>query len=173
MMLRLYAILLSALLLSACGFEPMYARKSGETSTSPLLPVSVDPIDAGRMGQLYQIALEDKFNPAGSGAEQPYGLTADITRKLTPVIVRPDGTIQRYNVLLQSKYQLYRKQDKKPLTSGEVHYLTSYNITDDHYSTYVGKNDITANGVAELAENLRLRLSGYFVRHAEGEQSRQ
>ncbi len=68
-----------------------------------------------------------------------------------------------YNLYLNTKYTLYRTSDDKPITSGTLNYVDSYNnLTNAYFSTYISADDATKRGVAELSELYRERLAVYL-----------
>lgn len=155
--------------LAACGFEPIYATPDATQAdaTRPLLPVELAPPTAPtrRMAQQFHSELEDVIDPALARTPQPFTLLTGVGRVKTPVFIRPDGTIARYNITLVASYTLLRNADKAALASGSLRYINSYNVPDADYGEYVAEQDADRRGLQQLAEDLRLRLAGYFSRN--------
>jgi LPS-assembly lipoprotein len=152
------------LLLSGCGFEPLYAKKTNANDPSKLFAgVTVDPI-RDRTGEMLKNALEDKLNPHGVIPPSPaYRLQVSYRSSIASIGVSRDATVSRYNVYLNSRYVLYRNVDGKAITSGEVNYVGSYNnLINEYFSTYISEQDAYKNGVEELSEQYRQRLSAYL-----------
>lgn len=154
--------LIALLLLTACGFSPMYGQKQQESSQL-FAGVSIDPIP-GRMGQELRIALEDQLNSGGVVPAHPaYRLSSTLMHTSTPIGVARDGTVSRYNIYLNSEYKLYRASDGQLVAEGRVHHVTSYNnLTNAYFSTFVSEGDAIKRGIKELSENYRQRLTAYL-----------
>ena len=156
-------LVLIPLLLTGCGFQPLYGKKTSDKDISKVFAgVKVDDIPA-KNGQMLRIKLEDKLNPDGIAAKPEYRLHVIFRSSVTPIGVARDGTVSRYNVYLTSKFVLYRTSDDKPVTSGDIGYVDSYNnLTNAYFSTYISSEDALKNGVNEMSELYRERLSSYF-----------
>lgn len=160
-----YFVLSIIFLLSACGFEPLYGtQKDGDAGI--LYQVDVDPVivnnAGGRAGQVLHSALEDRFSPAGPRPDAPYGLQVSIGKSLVPVVIEPDGNVLRYNVLLNAHFRLYVKSVGKEVFAGSTSRISSYNVSDSDFSSFIAERDATERGLRELAEELRLRISAWY-----------
>jgi len=152
------------LLLTACGFHPMYGDNS-ETMTTPLAGnLTIDPIGA-REGQILRIALEDKLNPEGKKATTPeFRLHIQLTKSLIPAVVKNDGTIQRYDMQLNSSFSLIRIADNKILLAGDIRRTGSYNVAiNANFATYEAEQDVITRTLQEMAEDYTLRMATYFA----------
>jgi LPS-assembly lipoprotein len=165
--LQVAFILVSAfcLLVSGCGFQPMYGDNSVFAQNTPLSGnLIIDPI-AGHEGQIFRVALEDKLNPEGLKSSKPeYRLQVSFTKLQIPTVVKSDGTILRYDVKYVSKFRLLRTADGKELLTDTVTRMGSYNVTvNANFATYEAEQDTIERTLQELAEDYVLRLSGYFA----------
>ncbi|MDE3016806.1 MAG: hypothetical protein KGI29_07835 [Pseudomonadota bacterium] len=159
-----FTFLLLAGLLTACGFRPLYGKKTDADPGSRVFAgVSIDKIP-DRMGQQLQANLEDRLNPDGAVPANPgYRLAVLLSDSTIPIGVARDGTVSRYNVYLSSTYTLYRTADGKAIDSGTINDVSSYNnSTNDYFSTYISEQDAIKHGVQELSELYRARLAAYL-----------
>lgn len=159
--LRLAALFL----LAACGFHPMYGEHSALAEKSPLSGNLVIAQIHGHDGQILKISLEDLLNPEGIKSASPeYRLQVSLTKNLIPAVVQSDGTIQRYDMKINSSFQLIRIADGKQLLTGQVSRTSSYNVAvNANFATYEASQDVIVRSMHELAEDYVLRLSGYFA----------
>ena len=161
-----FLFVLIPVLLAGCGFQPLYGKKSTDLQASKLRAgVKIDSIPEAHDGQQLKIALEDLLNPDGGVPANPvYRLSVtSIHTTTTPIGVARDGTVSRYNVYMASKYVLYRNSDDKPISSGNISYVNSYNnLTNAYFSTYISQADATKRGITELSELYRQRLAIYL-----------
>lgn len=170
-----YLIPALCLLLSACGFEPLYAKKDTHDVSKVFAGVKVDFVDSGHPGQQLRAKLEDSLNPDGALPVNPaYRLTVTFTSSAVPIGVARDGTVSRYNVYSNSHYILYRNSDNKAITSGDVSYVNSYNnLTNEYFSTYVSSEDAVTRNIDQLGELYRQRLTAYLEEGAPEQEIKQ
>lgn len=160
---RTIAVILLPLWLAGCGFHPLYGKTSASPDSRLLAGVKIDTIP-GRLGQIFKSDLEDKLNPSGVTPSNPgYRLMVKLDHINIPISVARDGTVSRYNINFTSEYVLFRTADQKPVTSGKIGTITSYNnLTNVYFSTYVSEQDALKRGTIALAELYRARLATYL-----------
>ncbi len=162
-----FALLLSlALMLGACGFEPLAARHKGDTSTD-LASIDVDPVD-GRTGQLFRARLQDLLNPGNvEGMQKIYRLSPTLTHTAVQAVVAPNGSVLRYDLHMQSSYTLTRISDGKLVQKGDFQRVGSYNSLPNAYlSSYASEQDALENLARTLAEEYRMRLAGILAQES-------
>ncbi len=150
-------------LLSACGFQTLHGSQndSAEVMNSGfIIEAPTTPI-----GRQLKEALEDKLNVRGHADKNAkYRVSVNITATNSGVGVARDGTASRYNITLESLYQVIRMADKKLMFSGNVRHIASYNNqTNNYFSTYVSEQDATRRGINELGEMYRQRIAALLT----------
>lgn len=99
-------ILPFALLLSACGLQPMYAGGGSGEVARGLANIEVSPIE-GRAGWLVRNALTDNLGVGGHQNVVPrYRLDVRLDDKLEGFALLSDDTIGRERRTLRARYQL-------------------------------------------------------------------
>lgn len=159
------------LLASGCGFQPLYGKYEGSKENPLLAGVTVNSVaQNARMAQMLRTNLEDRLNPDGVvPANAPYRLEVSLGYSEAPIGTARDGTVSRYNVYLNSNYNLYRVSDGKRITSGNLYNVSGYNnIINQYFATYVADEDAIRRGIVELAELYRQRLGAYLTVNPEG-----
>lgn len=168
------------LLLSGCGFHPVYgnssetsgkslvnsgvrvtAAASGATSTLPTSSdASSDNSSSTSMARQFTNNLEDMLN---SSAAPVYQLDVVLTYSNIGLGVARDGTASRYNLIINSTYKLTRISDGKVVDNSTLSNVTSYNNPNNQYfSTYISEQDARKRGIKELAELYRHRLLAFI-----------
>jgi hypothetical protein len=152
------------LLLTACGFQPMYGDASKGGNSAVRGNIAIDPM-GGHEGQIFKIALEDKFNPEGlSTANAEYHLQVTLFKTLIPSVVKSDGTIQRYDIRLDSQFRLMKTGVVKPVYSGRLIRTGSYNAAiNANFATYEAEQDVIERTLQELAEDYVMRIASYLA----------
>ena len=163
---RLLLVLMGCLMLSGCGFEPLYGEKpAGSVATAVRGNIIIDPINGGHEGQILKIALENKFNPESLDASNAqYHLSISIAKNRIPTVVKSDGTIQRYDTRFDSQFKLFKFAEDKPILTGSLIRTGSYNVAvNANFATYEAEQDVIERTLKEMAEDYVLRVSGYLT----------
>ena len=169
LLFRAFCFVLSALILSSCGFRPVYGP-AGEKASSPvdqLANIRIEPLQ-DRDGQQLHNYLRDRLNPNGQPMQPAYRLEVLLSSSSDVVAFREDATATRTNLTLRSKFVLRSVEDGRALYSDQVEIITSYNLLDAAYPTIVARSDAVERGLLELSDDITLRLAVYFS--AEGEE---
>ncbi len=155
-----WCLYLSALLvLSACGWTPLY--NSQTMAQENLNTVWIDTIPKEE-GVRFRNSLMDLFYITGEPKQPLYVLKATLSTRSRSLGIQKDDTATRGQLYLKTSYTLFDRETLQPLHRGSAHTIASYNILDNQYSTTISRDDAYKNGLANLAEKLRLNLAMYF-----------
>ena len=148
--------------LTGCGFQPLYAKRGNESSTSlDLASVQVDPLP-DRVGQQMHNYLRDRLNPHGQPVSPSYRLRVEITESKTEVGVRRDETATRANLRMSVNFSLINYGGDAVLLAGRSTSTTSYDILDNPFASTVSESDARERALREMADDIRTRLAIYF-----------
>lgn len=163
------------LLLVACGFQPLHGqayRAAQSVDLSSLVievsGTSITPNGTGigssslprRYGEQLKADIEDQVNPSGTTAEKLFKLSIAYSELENHLFVKPDGTASRGDLVYHSTYTLTRLLDGKPIASGSIDRISSYNLSlTADYASYVSIEDARKRGMQELAQDYKLRLA--------------
>lgn len=171
-----YLIILSSLLLSACGFRPLASVDTRQADNAiishELASVDIQTHIAGNqrlLKQRFQTKLEDLINPGElTRNDHRYLLQVNLIHTVSPGFINPDGTAQRLLIDLRSNFTLTRKADNKVIERGTLRRSSSYsNPPNSFFSTYVAEQDTLKRLAEQLAEEYRLKLSSVLTRPPE------
>lgn len=162
--LVLSATAASALLLSGCGFQPLYATAQGETAVSRL--VSVQTIAAPETVAPYiSDALHARMG-AVNGERPRYDLYVEAREGAERLAVQIDATVTRYNYRLSARYRVVDSQTGERF-SGVARAVTSYNIVSSQYSTLYAERAAIEKAARLLAEEIERDLLIRFAQTPE------
>jgi len=148
-----------ALILSACGFSPLYGERGPSTVVaSQLALIKVPPID-DRVGQLVRMELTNRLTPTQAGSHASYLLPMTLTESRTDLAVRKDATATRANLTINAAFRLLRISDGVVLTSGNIRSVNSYDIVDSNYATLAAESDARRRGANDVAAGIVNRLA--------------
>lgn len=159
--MRQFAILFSALIVSSCGFKPIYATPQG--AAAPVnKQITIGPVTAPEEVHLFITdALRERI-VLREGEAPKYELSVSASEKAQRLAVQIDATVTRYNYRLNGRYSL-RNLDTQEVFDGRVRAITSYNIVSSQYSTLFAERTAREKAARQLAEDIErdilLRLS--------------
>ena len=155
--------------LSACGFEPLYARPDGNavTPSDEMAAIRILPLQ-DRVGQQMHNFLRDRLNPRGQPQAPRYELQVTLTELREDLGIRKDETATRGNLTMSANFVLLDARSKNALLSGLSRSTNSFNILQDQFATLFSENDARERALRELSDDIRLRLGIYFSRARAG-----
>lgn len=168
---RAVALLGGLLVLAGCGFTPLHGQHYRDTLSVDLSSVRVgvtgsavtvtgSSIIPRRYIELLKSEIEDSSNPQGLASEKLFALTITFFESDVALFVNPDGTASRGDLVYTSSYGVTRLSDGKPVASGSIRRVSSYNSSPTaDFASYVSIEDARKRGIRELAEDYKLRLA--------------
>ncbi|HEY7945113.1 MAG TPA: LPS assembly lipoprotein LptE [Casimicrobiaceae bacterium] len=158
-------VALSALVLSGCGFHPLYGGANGAMSAT-LSTIYVEPVP-DRLGYELRNQLIDLLDGPGTATGATYRLTLALSETTQGIALQNDATITRYNDTLKVSYTLTDRAGKT-VTSGTETGLSAYNVLPSgpqaNYGTLAAQQDAEKRAAQDIAERIRLDLNVYFAK---------
>jgi len=155
-------------LLGGCGFQPLYkARGDAKQSASvrTLAAIDIAPI-SDRAGQVLRNELRDRLTPRGTPARPRYRLEASLTETTSDVVILRDATATFAKYVARVKWTLVDLSSNAPALSGDVRRTSSFPIAASEFASLEAEKDARDRAMAEIAEDIRLRLGIYFSKGA-------
>ncbi|MTI09310.1 LPS assembly lipoprotein LptE [Curvivirga aplysinae] len=146
-------------LLTACGFQPLYAKKQS-SDNNVIQKVQIYPIGE-RTGQILYNRLNDIMNPYGNPSDAEFKLRSSISISSSSLGVQADDTTTRKNSTVNVKFTLTHKENTAEFS---VSRTTGYNESDNAYSTSVAENDAVRRNLEEIAEDAKIRIAALIKR---------
>jgi LPS-assembly lipoprotein len=159
---RVCLISLFALTLSACGFRPLYGDYSGAKVMPALETIFVEVIE-DRGGQILRNELLTLISPKGMPNPTKYRLKIDLNEMETTQLQRTDETATRTDLRLVSKFVLVRVADNETVLSGGSISIGSYDLVDAEFGRITAKKNARRRASREMAQDIRSRLSTFFL----------
>ena len=169
--MKKYLFLVLFLLLSACGFSPLYVQreKSGgwyfdgkfdTTISDEMRQVKVEPI-ANRFGQLLRNNLLDNLTPTGVPKNPKYRLFVKLKNKTISLqALREDISATPEMAIYRVGYSM--KQGDKVLFNNESIAYVSYDILNNPYSTTMAQKKAEKEAAKIISDDIALRVGAYF-----------
>ncbi len=142
-----------ALLLSACGFEPLYA--TNESATRPALQsVRLAGVKASDIARpAVTRALARRTAPAALESEAEYELEVTVRELAQALAVQIDDSVTRYNYRLLADYVLTPRNGGKEI-KGKAEAVASFNVVASQYSTLYAEESAREKAARALAEKI-------------------
>lgn len=155
------------LLLSACGFQPLYGDHSLSASQSArdsLNSIYIANI-ADQPGQYLRNALMDRFYSAGRpGIDARYTLViAAISESRTELDITKTSDSTRAQLYLSTSLHL-KDAEGNELMKRSFSAVTSYNILDSQFTTRVSEESARRQALDDLARQIETHVLLYFNR---------
>jgi LPS-assembly lipoprotein len=158
MMYRALPLLISALLLAACGFRPLYADgEAGQVATA-MRGIKVAPIP-DRTGQLVRDGLERHFTAKGAAS---YQLVVTLEESIEGFGIRQDESVTRERVSLVARYSLIDLATEKPVLEDLARSDVGVDKVSSEYATIVAERAASRRNADQLVRQITNRLAQYF-----------
>lgn len=148
----------SALLLAACGFQPLYGKRVDTDVSARLATVAIDII-VDRRGQLLRNALLDRITPRGAPARPRYRLAVSLSESKLNQAVRKDDTATRARLTLTASFSVLDGETGEQVFAGSARSDNSYNISTSDFGTISAEADARRRGTRDLADDITGRVA--------------
>lgn len=155
-------IVIFTLMLSGCGFKPLYQKNAQQAYA--LSQVKVAQIE-NREGQILKNYLDHSFDNRG-GARQPYTLSVKLKFKKTPLAISKSATTSQEAAHLSVSYTLTETQTGKILSSNTDTFSSSSSVSaDSPYSGWVTEKTIFHRLIRRAADRIRINVTVALLNH--------
>ncbi len=163
-----YLLLLSLLILSACGFSPVYGTHSNSnaplTGEANLSNVEIALIP-NREGQFLRNALIDRFYTNGTPNNAAYTLKiSPIRENIFDFDITIDSEATRRQLRLNTQMSLIDKETNKVVLKNDLLSIASFNVLESEFSTIVTEQSARDNALNDLARKAERQLALFFTK---------
>lgn len=143
-----------ALLLGACGFQPLYA--TGANGGPAIGPVQVTMI-AGKAGHVLKTEL-DRMLAVENNGQAPMRLDITLTEQVTPLGLRLDESATRSELRLTAAYVLTPASNARPIR-GTLFTVVNYDIPTAAFGEIAAQDDARERAAETMAQRMRAELA--------------
>ena len=156
-------VISAALLVAACGFEPVYGtRLDGSSTSSELASVAVVQ-QPTRLGQLIRNELLSTIAPAGQQEAQAYVLEL-LPHAAEEVVIRDfDTGVLRRSFRVEAAFRLTEPGTGGELYSGRTFAQASYDRTGTPFADMRARIAAEERAAREVGADIATRLAAYFA----------
>ncbi len=152
------------LLLTACGFTPLYGNVGGDAigTEDYLSYVAIDNIP-DREGVYLRNALIDRFHRNGAPIRNAYLLNIrEITEDKRGLDITKSSDATRGQLIISANVELRDNINGEIVFRRNLQSVTSYNILSSEFATRISEDNTRMNALDNLAEQIELQLTLYF-----------
>lgn len=163
-------VTLAAVLLSGCGFRPLYApRSGGEAAAARLAGVDLAAPET-RLAQLVYRNLVALMAPAsGPKGKASHRLEIRVVERQVGLAVRGDDSVTRINLTMSGHFKLFEQGAEKSVLAGESRAVAAMNVVQSDFANLIAERDARARAARSLARDIVNRLAVYLAaREADG-----
>lgn len=143
-----------ALLVGACGFQPMYAPTGGGAAIGP---VSVGEIE-GKAGHVLRTELT-RILAAENTGDPPMTLEITLSEQVIPLGIRRDESATRAELRLTANYVLTPPPDQGQVMRGSVFTVVNYDIPTAAFGEIAAQDDARERAAETMAQRFRAELA--------------
>ncbi len=153
-----------ALVLSGCGFRPLYGTDSAGASAADELAQIQLTTPNNRIDYLVRSHLQKVLRTGQTATPAKFDLSVRLTEQTEQVAIEEDTSITRFKLRLFGSFEL------RDLSTGDILYsdtsrsITAYNVVESQFATRAALRDAEARAAQDLGDDIKLRLSLYFDR---------
>lgn len=148
------------LLLSACGFEPLYGTQGNSSVQNRLSGVAISPIP-DRLGQLVHNHLSKGVRPDDQGQTR-HRLEVSLDPSIEGFGFRSDESITRERVRLVARYQLIDVKSGEAVFDDVVSANTSIDVVQSDFATVAAEEKARERNAERVSQLILTRLALYF-----------
>ncbi len=159
----LLGILCASLLVSACGFQPLYGtRANGQGIVTDLASIVVQaPNDP--LNRTLRLLLEDQLRTGGSiGPLYQVALSSRLS--VRDVAIQQDTDVTRKNLVLTSTYSLTDIETGELIFDSKAIATVAYNRVESEFANIIAERDARERAASQAAVEIRSALAVFFQR---------
>lgn len=157
-------LFLTTLLLTACGFSPVYKDSGNNTGVSSALNQIDIAIIKDREGQFLRNALIDRFYRGGYPNNPKYELVVnDVQEKISDFDITVDSEATRRQLKLTTAFSLVDKKTNQKILNRSITATTSNNVLESEFSTIVTEQAAREAALNDLARQIERHITLHFA----------
>lgn len=153
-----------ALLLAACGFQPMYAQPGGGNAIGPVQIAEIE----GKAGHVLRTELSRILAVENDGSP-PMTLEITLSERVTQLGIRRDESATRAELRLIANYVLTPPANQGRVMRGSVFTVVNYDIPTAAFGEIAAQDDARERAAETMAQRFRAELA---LRLAQARQER-
>ena len=144
-MSKLLATLVIFFIFLSCGFKPIYKITNDNTTIAGYSFEVTNKVS--------REIIEEVNNTIVEGGNQKYKALLNIYEDLTPLIVNTNGTVAKYRIEIEIKYELLQIDSDEVISTGTTRGFAQYDVTGSEIV-----NEDTRKSMTKIATKNAIQL---------------
>ena len=154
------------LILSSCGFRPMYKQTPYNDLSQQTSKIAISPVQGfdGQYGIELRNSLLNKLTPMGKPENPNYILDIALSSpSISDYTIKTNGVAAARLVRMNVNYTFKKKGDAKVLLSENISASSPYNLLSNQFSTEMLKKDAIKLSIEDLSNQIYFAIITYFT----------
>lgn len=144
---------LAGMLLTGCGFSPVYRHDSSSSVRQYLAQIEVAQI-SGYLGLQLRNRLNEKTSPTGAVDVPRFRLSVVLESSTEAVLIQLNNTATRQNLWMNASFTLTDLSSGATVFKGNTVSVGSYNVVNTEFATISAENNAAERAVREIGEEI-------------------
>ena len=156
-----------ALVLTGCGFHPLYGSRNGIRDTQnqeKFALVHISPIE-DHSGLILRNALEDRMHPDSGATDPKYRLQVMLQQTNKGINYQKNATASAGEITMTATWQLLDFQTGQRLAYGKFNSVDSVNYLGPRYASVASDQDAQNRSLNDIADMITDRIAVYLTQH--------
>lgn len=161
--------LICLLVLSSCGFKPMYGQNTpgGAELAQVLANIDIDPVRSQsgrqeRLSQLLENNLRDRISPLNSSGDTSYILRTNYEVVEQGYGIREDESVTLINLRLIVDFELVDLESDDAIMDGTARAIVTYDLVQSDFSNMTARQSSLERLAEEAANQVITRVGTYL-----------
>tara|TARA_B100002052_G_scaffold287496_1_gene302493 strand:- start:237 stop:704 length:468 start_codon:yes stop_codon:yes gene_type:complete len=155
-MRKLLAALAIFILFLGCGFKPIYKLTSDD--------IRIDGYSVKFTNQVSREIIEEVNSSIVQSEDQKYLALLTIYEDLAPLIVNTNGTVAKYRIEIEIKYELLQIDSDEVISSGTTRGFAQYDVTGSEIVNEDTKKSMTKIATKNAFQLMASRIQSSISR---------
>ena len=156
--------ILAGMLLTGCGFTPVYRQDSSNSVRQNLDQIEVAQI-GGHRGLQLRNRLNEKISSKGVVDVPRFRLSVVLESSTEAVLIQLDNTATRQNLRMKASFTLIDLSSGETVFKGNSVSVGSYNVVNTEFATISAEDDAAERATREIGEEIFDLLVVHFNRN--------
>ena len=155
-MRKLLAAIAIFFIFLSCGFKPIYKLTSDD--------IRIDGYSVKFTNQVSREIIEEVNSAIVQSEDQKYLALLSIYEDLTPLIVNTNGTVAKYRIEIEIKYELLQIDSDEVISSGTTRGFAQYDVTGSEIVNEDTKKSMTKIATKNAFQLMASRIQSSISR---------
>ena len=154
-MIKVLTSIFILIIFTSCGFKPIYKLSDNNQSSSEYYIEITNQVSREIVEEINDTIFQDR--------NQKYKALLTIHEDLTPLIVNTNGTIAKYRIEIEIKYELLQEDINEIISEGTTRGFAQYDVVDAESENEDMKKSMTKiatkNALQIMTSRIQSRIS--------------